>query len=133
MQSKLYKLEDDKILSEVLKEIEHICISLTTALDTVVVAEELLKGIFFRAPIAGFVNQISKRTYLASREAQMSVAETTPLGQDFVTEVSIEAQHIDRVHIGQLSRLKFISFRSRTSPKCPVLWFPYRLILPILF
>ena len=42
----------------VLKEIEHISISLTTALDKVVVAEELLKGISIRAPIAGLVNQI---------------------------------------------------------------------------
>ena len=37
----------------VLKEIEHISISLTTALDKVVVAEERLEGIFIRAPIAG--------------------------------------------------------------------------------
>ena len=45
----------DQVLSEVLKGIEHISISLTTALD-----KELLKGILIGAPIAGFVNQISK-------------------------------------------------------------------------
>ena len=50
----------DQVLSEVLKGIEHISISLTTALDKVFVAEELLKGILIGAPIAGIVNQISK-------------------------------------------------------------------------
>ena len=58
MQSKLYKLEENKVLSEVLKEIDNIIISLTTALDKVVVAEQLLNGISIRAPIAGVVNQI---------------------------------------------------------------------------
>ena len=46
----------------------------------------------------------------------MLVAEITPVGQDLVTEVSTEAQHTDHVHTGQLSRVEFISFKSRTSP-----------------
>ena len=46
----------------------------------------------------------------------MSVAEISPVGQNQVIEVTIEAQHIDRV---QLSRVKFISFKSRTSPIFP--------------
>ena len=49
----------------------------------------------------------------------MPVAEITSVGQDLVTEVSIEAQHIDRVHTGQLRSVKFISFKSRTSPILP--------------
>ena len=49
----------------------------------------------------------------------MTVAEITPVGQDLVTEVSIEAQHIDRVHTGQLRSVKFTSFKSRTSPVLP--------------
>ena len=40
----------------------------------------------------------------------MPVAEITCVGQDLVIEVSIEAQHIDRVRTGQLSRVKFVSF-----------------------
>ena len=60
LQSKLYNLENSKVLSKVLKEIENISISLTTAIDKVVVAEELLKGISIRATIAGVVNQIGK-------------------------------------------------------------------------
>ena len=43
----------------------------------------------------------------------MTVGEITPVGQDLVTEVNIEAQHIDHVHTGQLSRVKFISLKSR--------------------
>ena len=58
----------------------------------------------------------------------MPVAEITCVRQDLVIEVSIEAQHIDRVHTGQLSRVKFVFFKSIL-----VLWFLYRLILPILF
>ena len=49
----------------------------------------------------------------------MSVAEISPVGQNQVIEVTIEAQHIDRVHTAQLSRVKFISFKSRTSPIFP--------------
>ena len=39
----------------------------------------------------------------------MSVAESTPVGQDLLTEVNIEAQHIDHVQTSQLSRVEFIS------------------------
>ena len=60
MQSKLYKLEDNKVLSEVLDKKDNITISLITALDKVVVAEELLKGLYIRVPIADFENQIKR-------------------------------------------------------------------------
>ena len=60
MQSKLYKLEDNKVLSEVLDKKDNITISLITALDKVVVAEELLKGLYIRVPIADFENQINR-------------------------------------------------------------------------
>ena len=68
------------------------------------------KGKCIRAPIAGFINQINKESDLASRGAHMSVAEITPVGQNLLTEVNIEAQHIDHVQTGQFSRVKFISF-----------------------
>ena len=77
----------------------------------------------------------------------MPVAEITPVGQDLVIdiEVSIEEQHIDRVHIGQLSRVKFIFwvlfffvFSKRPSPKskslsyfflCVLLWCSFSVLL----
>ena len=46
----------------------------------------------------------------------MSVAESTPVGQDLLTDVNIEAQHIDHAQTGQFSRVKFISFKSRICP-----------------
>ena len=60
MQSKLHKIEYNNVLSEVLKKKDNISISLITALDKVVVAEELLKGLYIRVPIADFENQINR-------------------------------------------------------------------------
>ena len=53
----------------------------------------------------------------------MTVAEITPVGQDLVTEVSIEAQHRDHVHTGQSSRFKSISF----------FWGGYFLVITLVY
>ena len=89
--------------------------------DKKAIAQEAFKNLYARSPISGSVIYITKDSNISNNQQQ--IEEVTPFDEDLVVEVRIPNDYIDYLHVGQESRAKFASFKSRTSPVLGVLWF----------
>jgi len=82
-----------------------------------VAAEDQLKRIDIRAPIAGIVHQLSVHTVGGVINASEPLMLVVPETDRLILEVRIQPNDIDQVHIGQPTRVRFTAFNQRTTPE----------------
>ncbi|QEK39372.1 HlyD family type I secretion periplasmic adaptor subunit [Candidatus Sneabacter namystus] len=112
--SKLRKQDvRNRRFEEVLKELKEVKVRLTEAKERYDVAREYLEERFVKAPISGIVNFVTQDSVI---NPGGFVAEVTPTDGEMIVEAKINPQHIDAVRVGQVSKIRFVAFKTRTSP-----------------
>jgi HlyD family type I secretion membrane fusion protein len=106
----------NQYVSEALKELKDIQVQRADLKEKLIMVEDNLKRIILKSPIDGFVNQIHFHTIGGVVPAGNLVAEITPSNEQLIVDAKIPAGNIDSVLVGQKAKLKFLAYKSRTSP-----------------
>jgi HlyD family type I secretion membrane fusion protein len=85
------------------------------ASDRLLQSKENLDRVVLRSPVDGVVNSIFNHTIGAVLQPSSHVLEVTP-DDRLIVEVYIPVSNIDSVMVGQKAKMKFLAFKSRTSP-----------------
>ena len=97
-------------------ELSDVQAKLVEARERFIVSKDNLERIVVRSPVDGLVNQINVHTIGGLVSNHIPVAEITPANDVLILDVKVPAQHIDSVAVGQVAKIKFMAFKSRTSP-----------------
>lgn len=103
--------------TEVAKELREGETKVAELQERRIAAEDQLRRVDIRAPIAGIVHQLAVHTVggvVGSTEALMLIVPET---DRLIVEVRIAPQDIDQVHVGQAARVRFTAFNQRTTPE----------------
>ena len=76
-----------------------------------------LKRIEIRSPVDGLVHGLSVHTIGGVITPTEPVMEIVPQDDRLMVEARVEPQHIDQVHVGQITTLRFPAFNQRTTPE----------------
>jgi HlyD family secretion protein len=102
-----------KRFEETLKELKEVQARLADSRERYNLAKDVLYQQIVTSPMDGIVNDITKNTII---HPQAYVGDITPSYAELIIEARISPQHIDSVHVGQTSKVRFTAFKSRTSP-----------------
>ena len=108
---------DQDMRSEVGKDLAEIRAKTAELVEKKVAAEDLLKRVNIRAPIAGVVDQLAVHTVggvIGPAEVIMLIV---PASDALEVEAKIQPQEIDQVRVGQSAVLRFSAFNQRTTPE----------------
>jgi HlyD family secretion protein len=108
---------DQDLRSEVMKELREATAKEAELVERRVAAEDQLRRIEIRAPIAGIVHQLAVHTIggvIGQGEALMLIV---PEQDALVVEAKITPQDIDNVRPGQPAFIRFTAFDQRTTPE----------------
>jgi len=108
---------DQDAQTKIVDELRQIESKLAELVERRITAEDQLKRIDIRAPIAGIVHQMSVHTVGGVINSAEPVMMLVPQGDKLVIEARIVPQDIDRVHIDQVARVRFTAFNQRTTPE----------------
>jgi HlyD family type I secretion membrane fusion protein len=106
----------NQYVSDALKELKEIQVQRADLKEKLIVVEDSLKRLILKSPIDGVVNQVHFHTIGGVVPAGNIVAEITPINEKLIVDAKIPAGNIDSVSIGQKAKLKFLAYKSRTSP-----------------
>ena len=101
-----------KTLEDVLQKLQENNNKLLEAREHLILAQEKLKGKLIKSPLNGIVNEITQNVIIS---AHAPIAEVTPI-DNLVISAKVAPEYIDCVKVGQNAKIKFTSFKSRTSP-----------------
>ena len=108
---------DQDMRSEVGKDLAEIRAKTAELVEKKVAAEDQLKRVDIRAPIAGVVHQLAVHTIggvIGPAEVIMLIV---PEADALEVEAKIQPQEIDQVRVGQPAVLRFSAFNQRTTPE----------------
>lgn len=108
---------DQDLRSEVAKELREVQGNIAVLSERRIAAEDQLRRVDVRAPLAGVVHQLAVHTVggiVGPGELMMMIV---PDGDDLAIEVKIAPQDIDQVRVGQKASLRFPAFNQRTTPE----------------
>jgi HlyD family secretion protein len=109
---------DRDLASEVAKELRDTEAKIGEFQERKVAAEDQLKRVDIRAPIAGTVHQSTAHTVggviTASGDPIMLIV---PEGDRLMVDAKVSPQDIDQVHRGQAAVLRVLAFNQRTTPE----------------
>jgi HlyD family secretion protein len=108
---------DQDMRSEVGKDLAEIRGKTAELVEKKVAAEDQLKRVDIRAPIAGLVHQLAVHTIggvIGPAEVVMLIV---PAADALEVEAKIQPQEIDQVRVGQPAVLRFSAFNQRTTPE----------------
>jgi HlyD family secretion protein len=110
----ILKLKEDHFnkMSEKLSDTQ---VRLIDSSDRFLQAKENLERSVLRSPVDGVVNNIFNHTIGAVVGEGTPVLEVTPKDV-LIVEAHIPVSNIDSVMVGQKAKMKFLAFKSRTSP-----------------
>jgi HlyD family type I secretion membrane fusion protein len=104
---------NNKLLTDTLMNLNKVNTDLSDVQTKLTTAEEIFQSTLIRSPITGMVNYITKDSNIGNNSL---VAEVTPMDENLVIEVKIPSNVIDTVKLGQVTKVNFMSFNSRTCP-----------------
>lgn len=109
------KIKEDKTrrFEEALKELREVQTKLADSREKYALASSILYQQLVVSPMDGIVNDITKNAVISP---QGYVGDVTPSCTSLIVEARIPPQYIDSVQVGQISKLRFTAFKSRTSP-----------------
>ncbi len=108
---------DQDMRAEVGKDLADIRGRIAELVEKKIAAEDQLKRIDIRAPIAGNVHQLAVHTVggvIATGETMMFIV---PQSEVLEIEARIQPQDIDQLRVGQPALLRFSAFNQRTTPE----------------
>jgi HlyD family secretion protein len=109
---------DRDLASEVAKELRETDAKIGEALERQVAAEDQLMRIDIRAPIDGIVHQSTAHTVGGVIGTQGEpIMLIVPESDRLTVEAKVPPQDIDQIHVGQPSRVRFLTFNQRTTPE----------------
>jgi HlyD family secretion protein len=108
---------DRELASEVGRELREIDGKANEYAERKIAAEDQLRRIDIRAPIAGTVHELNIHTVggvIGPGEQLMLIV---PSSEELTVEARVAPQDIDQVRVGQLASLRFSAFNQRTTPE----------------
>jgi HlyD family secretion protein len=108
---------DDALREEVMKELREIQSKSGELVERRIAAEDQLKRIDIRAPMAGFVHQLAVHTVggvITPAEPAMLIV---PAEDGLQLEARINPPDIDQIALGQRAQVKLHAFNQRTTPE----------------
>ena len=76
-----------------------------------------LKRVELRAPVSGTVNNLAANTVGGVIRAAEPVLDIVPAGERLIIEAFVSPAQIDRIHEGQLARVRLSAFNANTTPE----------------
>jgi HlyD family secretion protein len=107
---------DSDMRTEVAKEIGEIRAKTSELEEKRVAAEDQLKRIELKAPLDGFVHQLSVHTVGGVITAGETVMTIVPDDDALTVEARIQPNDIEQIHMAQPAVVRFTSFDQRTTP-----------------
>lgn len=107
---------EDEFMTAVLQELKETQAKVNELKERFAGAKDELDRCKVRSPINGKVNEIHIHTIGAVVNPSQSIAEITPTKDKLIIDAKIQHNHIGSVAVGQKAKLKFLAFKSRTSP-----------------
>ena len=98
------------------KELSETQVRRASAKEKYIVCQDALDRIIIKSPVDGVVNQINNHTIGGLIMQNGFVAEVTPINDKLIIDAKIPVSNIDSVMVGQVAKIKFLAFKSRTSP-----------------
>ncbi len=114
-QLKILQIDSD-MRTEVAKEISEIRARTSELEEKRVSAEDQLKRIELKAPLDGYVHQLSVHTVGGVITAGESVMTIVPDNDALTVEVRVQPNDIEQIHLGQPAIVRFTSFDQRITP-----------------
>jgi len=108
---------DRELASEVGRELREIDGKANEYAERKVAAEDQLRRVDIRAPIAGTVHEMNVHTVGGVISAGEQLMLVVPASDRLTVEVKVAPQDIDQVKIGQAAGLRFSAFSQRTTPE----------------
>ncbi len=106
----------NQYVSDALKELKETQVQRADLKEKLIMVEDNLKRIVLKSPADGFVNQVHFHTIGGVVPSGNIVAEISPANEKLIVDAKIPAGNIDSVLVGQKAKLKFLAYKSRTSP-----------------
>ncbi len=115
-ETKLQMLQlDRKMREEVSRELREVQPKIIDMAERTAAAENTLKRIIIRAPVAGTVVSMTVHNTNAVITPGQTVAEIVPDGDELVIEAKIQPADADNLVIGQEAEIRIIAFNQRTT------------------
>jgi HlyD family secretion protein len=108
---------DTDMRAEVGKDLAEIRGKTAELIERKVAAEDQLKRVDLRAPIDGFVHQLTVFTVGGVITAGEPIMLIVPQADTLQVEAKVAPQEIDQLRIGQGAVLRFVAFSQRTTPE----------------
>jgi HlyD family secretion protein len=108
---------DQDMRTEVGKDLAEIRARTAEMIERKVAAEDQLKRVDIRAPIDGFVHQLTVFTVGGVITAGEPIMLIVPRADTLQVEAKIAPQDIDQLRIGQSAVLRFVALSQRTTPE----------------
>ncbi len=108
---------DQKARSDAQNELRDVEGKIADLVERRISAEDMLKRVELRAPVAGIVNELSVHTIGGVISPGEPVMLIVPSGDALAIEVKIAPQDIDNVAVGKTAIMRFTAFNQRTSPE----------------
>jgi len=108
---------DTDMRAEVGKDLAEIRGKTAELIERKVAAEDQLKRVDIRAPIDGFVHQLTVFTVGGVITQGEPIMLIVPQADTLQVEAKVAPQEIDQLRIGQTAVLRFVAFSQRTTPE----------------
>jgi HlyD family secretion protein len=108
---------DQDMRAEVGKDLADIRGKTAENIERKVSADDQLKRVDIRAPIDGFVLQLTVHTVGGVITAGEPIMLIVPQADTLQVEAKVAPQDIDQLRIGQMAVLRFVAFSQRTTPE----------------
>jgi HlyD family secretion protein len=108
---------DQKARSEAQNELRDVEGKIADLLERKISAEDMLKRVDLRAPVAGTIHELAVHTVGGVIGPGEPVMLIVPSGDPLAIEVKISPQDVDNVTVGKSAVMRFTAFNQRTSPE----------------
>jgi HlyD family secretion protein len=108
---------DHAFASEVAREIREVATKVAELQERKVAAEDQLRRIDIRAPIAGVVHQLNVHTVGGVISASEAIMLVVPVADALIVEARINPADIDQLRPEQETRIRFTAFNQRITPE----------------
>ena len=105
------------VRSEAGAELADVRAKISELVEREVAAEDQLRRVEIRAPLAGSVHQLAVHTVGGVIQPGETLMLIVPEAGDLTVEVRIHPREIDRIRLGQAAGLRFPAFNLRTTPE----------------
>jgi len=106
----------DEFMTSVLQELKETQTKVNELKEHFAGTKDELERCKIRSPIDGKVNEINVHTIGAVVNPSQPLAEITPTKDKLIIDARIPPNHIGSIAVGQKAKLKFLAYKSRTSP-----------------